>query len=162
MDIKQAMLKNPDKYDKSMLNHPEKPPALCIVYHPEDAPKGMQMGITDAEALLEKPGWVDSPEKFPGAKPKYRDPAGSVTERIVDAAVKDELAERQRNAPGLYPEAIDPEPIQKATKADLIDFVHFHRLASGVDETMKVGDLRVWATSLVSAHNQIIEERNSQ
>lgn len=150
------ILNNPDQYDPSMLGHPEPKPALMIVYHPEDAPKGMQMLVNDAERLLEKEGWVDTPEKFPNAKPKYADSAQARTAQLVDQAVKEELRERMNNAPGLFPEPIDPSLIKKAkTKAQLEDFIMFHQLAPSVDMQMTVHEMRSWAESLVSAHNDI-------
>lgn len=150
---------DPDKYHASMVNHPKPGPALKIVYHPQEAPAGMQYLMEEALNMLKKPGWVDSPAKYPGAN-NNNESDDAAKERVVDAAVKKELEGRKDNKPGVYPQSIPQDMLPDFTTCSpdhLEDFIKHFQLHPGLDLTKDRKALVKQVKTLVTKHNKTFE-----
>lgn len=165
-----TILANPEKYDKSMLNHPDPSPARMKVWHPTEAPSGVILPWQEGQNLLESnKGWVDSKRKIGQTGETVtgmgtlQDIEGTEDQRkkdlVVEQAVAAELGDRKDNAPGRWPEAIKAPAWSKLNKADIIDFLYYHQLSDTVDDSMSAKDLLSMAKDLHAKHNEIIGKR---
>lgn len=125
------------------------------LYHPEKAPKGKFFKDSFvAGELKDRDGWVDTPDKFPGAD--KRKPVVEAPVAVVSSAVEDEkllFSSSVKSAVENQTEIPYNEVFLHMSGKELEDLLANAGLAKGLDLRKNIDKLRTEVKSIFKAHN---------